>query len=931
VTAPRTLHLVDGSGYIFRAYHALPPMTRPDGTPVNAVYGFTAMLLKLISDLKADHMAVVFDSARKTFRNDIYPDYKANRPPPPEDLVPQFPLIREAAHACQVPSLEKEGFEADDIIATLAERAAGAGWNVVVVSADKDLMQLVRPGVALFDPMKNRDIDDDAVLEKFGVTPDKVIDVQALAGDSSDNVPGVPGIGVKTAAQLIADYGDLETLLARAEEIRQPKRRQNLIEHADLARVSKRLVTLDRAVPLEMELDGLKIPGFDPAVLRDFLETQGFRSLMARVGNGHGPAGSTRAPDAPEAPAIAVPTLPPVDRDAYTLVTEEANLARWIARATDLGRVAVDTETTGLDPMTARLVGVSLAVAPGEACYIPLRHGLVEAAPTDGGFDFGTDHVAAPKQIPVDRAVALLKPLLADAGVLKIGHNIKFDMHVLAQEGLSVAPLDDTMAMSYALDGGAHGHGMDELALLHLGHETIPFTEVCGKGKAQITFDKVPLDAARAYAAEDADVTFRLHVLLRARLLQERRVAIYERFDRPLVPILFAMEEAGVAVDAAALAAMSRDFETRMAALETEVHALAGEAFNLASPKQLGEILFDKMGLTGGRKSGKTGAYSTDASVLEDLAAQGHDLPARVLDWRQLQKLKSTYADALVNQINPRTHRVHTTFAQTVTSTGRLSSTDPNLQNIPIRTEEGRRIRQAFVAEPGNLLVSADYSQIELRLMAHVGDVAALKAAFADGADIHAATAAQVFGVPIEGMDPMLRRRAKAINFGIIYGISPFGLARQLDIPQGEAKGYIEAYFARYPEIRAYMETTKDFARAHGHVRTPFGRLCATPGIAAKNPAQKAFAERAAINAPIQGGAADIMKRAMIAVDAALAGSNLAARVLLQVHDELVFEVKAEEADALIALIKPAMETAASLSVPLLVDAGKGRSWTEAH
>ncbi|MBN2753189.1 MAG: DNA polymerase I, partial [Rhodospirillaceae bacterium] len=638
------------------------------------------------------------------------------------------------------------------------------------------------------------------------------------------------------------------------------------------------------------------------------------------------------APDNTETPsAIALPTLPPIDRSTYTLVTDEATLAHWIARACDLGMVAVDTETTGLNTMTARLVGVSLAIAPGEACYIPLRHGLIETSPTSGGFDFGESHLDAPQQIPMDRACALLGPMLADPGVLKIGHNIKYDMHILVGEGMTVAPIDDTMLMSYALDGGAHGHGMDELALLHFGHQTIPFSEVCGKGKGQITFDKVALDTALTYAAEDADITLRLHTLLRARLLQEQRTGIYQRYDRPLVPILFAMEETGVAVDADALTTMSRDFEARMNILEKQAHDLAGEPFNLASPKQLGEILFDKMSLPGGRKSSKTGAYSTDAEVLDDLAAAGHDLPARVLDWRQLQKLKSTYADALVNQINPKTGRVHTTFSLTVTSTGRLSSTDPNLQNIPIRTDEGRRIREAFVAAPGNLLVSADYSQIELRLMAHVGDVSALKAAFADGADIHAATAAQVFGVPIEGMDPMLRRRAKAINFGIIYGISPFGLARQLAIPQGEAKSYIEAYFARYPEIRDYMETTKDFARSHGHVRTPFGRLCATPGIAAKNPAQRAFAERAAINAPIQGGAADIMKRAMVAVEHALVTSNLTATAILQVHDELVFEVKADQADALISLIKPVMENAVTLSVPLVVDAGPGKSWATAH
>jgi DNA polymerase-1 len=934
----RTLHLVDGSGYIFRAYHALPPMTRSDGTPVNAVYGFTAMLLKLISDLSADYLAVVFDSARRTFRNDIYPEYKANRPPLPEDLVPQFPLIREAAAACRVPSLEMEGFEADDIIATLADRGVAAGFDVVVVSADKDLMQLVREGVSLYDPMKNRDIDAAAVREKFGVGPDRVIDVQALAGDASDNVPGVPGIGVKTAAQLIERFGDLDTLLARAHEIAQPKRRQSLIDHAEMARLSRRLVTLDRAVPIAAEPGDLSLPAIDPIPLKAFLEKQGFRSLFARIaglkrggGAPHAAAAVPTASPAAEEEGIPLPELPPVDRAAYRLIDDEAELARWVARARDLGRVAVDTETTGLDPLSARLVGVSLALGPGDACYIPLRHGLIEAAPADGGFDFGSAHLDAPKQIPLARAVALLAPMLASPAVLKIGHNIKFDMHVLAGEGMTVGPIDDTMVMSYALDGGAHGHGMDELALLHLGHRTITFEEVCGKGKSRITFDRVPLDAALAYAAEDADVTWRLHAVLRARLLQERRVGVYERLDRPLVPILFAMEEDGVAVDSAALAAMSRDFETRMAALERQVHALAGEAFNLASPKQLGEILFERMSLPGGRKSGKTGAYSTDAEVLEDLAAQGHELPARLLDWRQLQKLKSTYADALVNQINPKTGRVHTTFAQTITSTGRLSSTDPNLQNIPIRTEEGRRIREAFVAAPGNILVSADYSQIELRLMAHVGDVAALKRAFAAGADIHAATASQVFGVPIEGMDPMLRRRAKAINFGIIYGISPFGLARQLDIPQGEAKGYIEAYFARYPEIRAYMEITKDFARAHGYVRTLFGRVCATPGIAATNPAQRAFAERAAINAPIQGGAADIMKRAMIGVDRALADAGLAARSLLQVHDELVFEVREDRADALIALIKPVMEGAAELSVPLLVDAGKGRSWAAAH
>lgn len=932
----KTLHLVDGSGYIFRAYHALPPMTRPDGTPVNAVYGFTAMLMKLIDDLCADHLLVVFDSARKTFRNDIYPAYKAQRPPPPEDLVPQFPLIREAAAACQVASLEKEGFEADDIIATLADRGLERGFKVVVVSADKDLMQLVRPGVALWDPMKARDIDEAAVREKFGVPPSRVIDVQALAGDASDNVPGVPGIGVKTAAQLIERYGDLDTLLARAAEIPQPKRRQNLIDNAELARISRRLVTLVRDVPVEIEPADCALPPFDPAVMAAFLEAQGFRSLKARLSAHRRSAGRTGArgetvPAAPAEPATPpVPEFPPVDRSRYELVTDALALRRWADRARDLGAMAVDTETTGLNPLRAQLVGFSLALGPNDACYVPLRHGRIESAA--GQLDLAGTAAPAPAQIPVAEAMAILAPLLADPGVLKVGHNIKFDIHVLAGEGCeTVAPIDDTMVMSYALDGGGHGHGMDELALLHLAHETIRFEEVCGKGKGQITFDRVPLEQALAYAAEDADVTWRLYAVLSARLLAAHRVSVYRTIDRPMVEILSAMEAAGVAVDAARLRAISLEFATRMAELEAEARRLAGEAFNLASPKQLGEILFEKMSLPGGRKSGKTGAFSTDAEVLEDLAAQGFDLPARVLDWRQLQKLKSTYADALVEQIHPKTGRVHTTFALTITSTGRLSSTDPNLQNIPVRTDEGRRIREAFVAPPGFVLLSADYSQVELRLMAHVGNVAALKEAFAHGADIHAATASQVFGVPVEGMDPMLRRRAKAINFGIIYGISPFGLARQLSISQGEAKGYIDAYFARYPEIRAYMEATKEYARTHGHVLTPFGRLCATPGIAAKVPAQRAFAERAAINAPIQGGAADIIKLAMAKVAKALPESGLEARMLLQVHDELVFEVREDQARALSALVVPLMEGAAKLSVPLVVDAGTGRTWAEAH
>ena len=916
----RTLHLVDGSGYIFRAYHALPPMTRPDGTPVNAIYGFTAMLLKLIADLNADHLAVIFDSARKTFRNDIYPDYKAHRPPPPEDLVPQFPLIRDAVAAVQVPCLEKEGFEADDLIATLATRAHAADWDVLVVSADKDLMQLVRPGIALFDPMKNKAIDVDGVFEKFGVTPDKVIDVQALAGDSSDNVPGVPGIGVKTAAQLIGEYGDLESLLARAGEIRQPKRRQSLIDFAEQARISRRLVELDCNVPLDVGPDDLAVHDLDPEKLRVFLEAQGFKSLMARL-----PA-LNRSAVAKGVDGTTEPAPPEGFEDAhYALLAEADDLAKFLDRAVEKGTLALFVEAAG-----RRAIGLSLAVDAGDAVYLPLRHGLIATAAPAGTLDLGVSVSDVPKQIGIDRAVDLLRPVFANPGVLKVGHDIKAAMHALKTDGLSVEAVDDTMAMSYALDGSGHGHGLAELAQMHFGHQVMNREEICGKGRNKVGFDALKPEDVLKCAAEAADVIFRLHKLMRKRLLEERRVGVYERFDRPLVQILYAMEAEGVAIDAAALAAMSRDFGTRMAALEIECHRLAGEAFNLGSPKQLGEILFERLSLPGGRKSSKTGAWSTDAEVLEELALV-HDLPARILDWRQLQKLKSTYADALVGQIAPHSGRVHTTFMMTATSTGRLSSTDPNLQNIPIRTEEGRRIRETFVAAPGNVLVSADYSQIELRLMAHVGNVAALKSAFESGEDIHAATASQVFGVPIEGMDPMLRRRAKAINFGIIYGISAFGLARQLTIPNAEAKGYIAAYFEKYPEIRQYMETTKAFARAHGYVRTPFGRVCITPGIGAKIQAQRGFAERAAINAPIQGGAADIMKRAMIRVDAAMRDANLAAKVVLQVHDELVFEVAETDADALIALIRPEMEAAVSLSVPLVVDAGKGKTWASAH
>ncbi|MBB4264474.1 DNA polymerase I [Roseospira visakhapatnamensis] len=932
-TSPDRLTLVDGSGYIFRAYHSLPPMTRPDGTPVNAVYGVTTMLMKLLADMDAEHVAVIFDKGRRTFRNDLHPDYKGHRPDAPEDLVPQFPVIREAVRAFNVACVEMEGFEADDLIATYARQAREKGIAVTVVSSDKDLMQLVGDGVALLDPMKNRPIGPDEVREKFGVGPDKVVDVQALAGDASDNVPGVPGIGVKTAAQLITEYGDLDTLLARAGEIKQPKRRQNLTDFADQARLSRDLVTLRDDVDVPAPLDGFGRKAPEGDALRAFLMDNGFKSLLAKVEGTLIPTPGEDQGAAPDPLAEARAA-----EAAYTLVQDAETLRAWVAEAQAAGVMAIDTETDALSAMRAGLVGISLAVAPGRACYIPLGHRAAADSgqlDLDGGGGGGTiDPGEAPRQLPLDTCVAGLRDLLRDPGVLKVGHNIKYDLHILARVGLEVTPVDDTMVLSYVLDGtgqGPGGHGLDDLARRHFEHTMIPFKAVCGSGKAQITFDRVPLDQALTYAAEDADYTLRLHRLLKPRLLDERMVAVYETLDRPLVPLLTTMEQAGVKVDPLVLRALSRTFAQRIADLEAEVHRLAGHPFNIGSPKQLATVLFDEMGLESGRKSAKTGAKSTGADVLEDLAAQGHDLPARVLDWRQFAKLKSTYTDALVEDINPDTGRVHTTFGLTGTSTGRLSSNDPNLQNIPIRTEEGRRIRGAFVAEPGHRLISADYSQIELRLVAHVADIKALKDAFHHGADIHAITASRMFGAPVEGMDPMLRRRAKAINFGIIYGISAFGLARQLSIPRGEAQAFIDAYFKEFPEILTYMEATKAEARQHGFVRTLFGRKCWTPGITDKNPNMKGLAERAAINAPIQGGAADIIKRAMIRLPSALTEAGLSARLLLQVHDELILEAPEAEAERTAEVARHVMAGAAALSVPLVVDTGVAPTWADAH
>ena len=911
------VYLVDGSGYIFRAFYGLPPMTNPEGVPVNAVFGFSKMLAKLLSDAGTRRFAVIFDSSRVSFRNDIYPEYKANRSDPPEELVPQFGLIREATRAFNVPCIELPGFEADDLIATFARMAREEGHEVVIVSSDKDLMQLVNDGVSMLDPAKNLTVGRAEVIERFGVGPENVIDVQALAGDSTDNVPGVPGIGIKTAAELIRTYGDLDTLLERAEEIRQPKRRQNLIENADMARVSRDLVTLRIDAPVEQAVDDLIAVPPDAETLGGFLREHGFKSMLAQIGTAVGLAATGDDAAAPDREA---------EGPDYSLVDDAAALARWIAEATRAGAVAVDTETTSLDSMRAELVGVSLSVEPGRACYVPLAH----VAPGGGTGDLIDGPEDAPRQIPLTDALAALKPLLEDPGVLKIGHNIKYDMEVLARYGIAVSPVDDTMLLSYVLEAGMHGHGLDELCKLHFEHTNIKFSDVAGSGKKAVGFAEVPLEAARDYAAEDADMTGRLHRLLKPRLVADRMATVYETLERPLVAVLAGMERTGIKVDGSVLGALSRDFEQRGAAIAEDIYREAGHDFNIGSPKQLGSVLFEEMGLEGGRKT-KQGAYGTGADILEGLAAQGHTLPRLVLDWRQLAKLRSTYTEALAEAVNPATGRVHTSFGQAIASTGRLSSNEPNLQNIPVRTEDGRKIRKAFVAEKGHTLLSADYSQIELRLLAHVADIEALKQAFHEGADIHARTAGEVFGLPVEGMDPAVRNRAKAINFGIIYGISPFGLARQLGIPQSEARAYIDAYFEHYPGIRDYMETTKAFARANGYVTTAFGRRCHTPAIADKNPARRNFSERAAINAPLQGAAADIIKRAMIRLPDALADAGLGARMLLQVHDELLFEVPDGELDETAALVARTMETAAHLSVPLTVETGRGRSWAEAH
>ncbi|WOI57094.1 DNA polymerase I [Palleronia sp. LCG004] len=923
------LHLVDGSAFIFRAYHALPPLTRKsDGLPVGAVSGFVNMIWKMIEDNRGPdaptHAAVVFDKGSITFRNELYDQYKANREAMPEDLRPQIPLTRDATRAFNLACLEQEGFEADDIIATLAIRARDAGGRVTIISSDKDLMQLVGGGVEMFDAMKNVRIDAEGVHAKFGVGPDRVVDVQALAGDSVDNVPGAPGIGIKTAALLINEFGSLEDLLERTDEVPQPKRRQTLIDHADQIRLSKTLVQLDCEMDLEYDLDSLEVKAPVADDLIAFLSEMEFRTIVKRVSDALGVEAPAVTATAEQAPAPAEKAEQPPFPETYDWVRDEATLEAWIAKAHARGYVAVDTETTALNEMQALLVGVSLALAPGEACYIPLTH--KENAEADL---FATDALAE-GQIAQDRALELLKPLFEDSSVLKIGQNLKYDAKILARLGIGLAPIDDTMLMSYAMNAGLHNHGMDVLSERYLGHNPIPIKQLIGSGKSQITFDKVPVDKAVTYAAEDADITLRLWQLFKPQLHRSRVTTVYETLERPLIPVLARMEMAGVEVDRETLSRMSGAFAQKMAALESEIHELAGGEFKVGSPKQLGEILFDKLGLPGGKK-GKTGAYGTGADILEDLATE-HELPGKVLDWRQVSKLKSTYTDALQDHIDPETGRVHTSYSIAGAATGRLASTDPNLQNIPIRTEEGRRIREAFVAPKGKTLVALDYSQIELRILAHMAGIEELKQAFREGQDIHALTASEMFNVPMDEMTSEIRRQAKAINFGVIYGISGFGLARNLRIPREEAQGFIDRYFERFPGIKDYMSETTAFAKEHGYVQTMFGRRINTPEINAKGPGA-GFARRAAINAPIQGTAADVIRRAMIRMDDAIA--DLPARMLLQVHDELLFEVDEGHEAALIDRARDVMEGASlpavHLSVPLEVDAGQGPNWASAH
>ncbi|MGI8567687.1 MAG: DNA polymerase I [Methylocella sp.] len=1001
VQAGDHVFLVDGSSFVFRAYFQSIRQDakynyRSDRLPTGAVRLFCTKLFQFVRDgaagIKPTHLAIIFDKSEHSFRKELYPPYKANRSEPAEDLVPQFPLMRAAVRAFGLTPVEQDRYEADDLIATYACEARRRGAGVLIISADKDLMQLVGKGVAMYDPAsgeagakgarEERKIGTQEVFAYFGVAPEKIIDVQALAGDSTDNVPGARGIGLKTAAELIKEYGDLETLLARANELKQPKRRETLTdpESVALIRVSKQLVSLVRDVPLEVPLDDLRLEAPDGKTLVAFLKAMEFSTITKRAADAYAmdaglvepdPAFAGRAgwrgrdgaalgealENVEESPLAVpkrnarygeplqkpiIPTGPgnlaearaaeagarKFDTKSYATVSSFEQLDEYIAAAFEAGAIAVDPETSSLQTMQAELIGISLCVTPGRACYIPLRH----RSEGDGAL-FGGDTLL-PGQLPEAEVLARLKPLLEDRSVLKIGQNMKFDWLIFKQRGIEVAPVEDTMLLSYVLDAGRTDHGIDVLSERHLGHKPITFGEVAGTGRTFIGFARVAIDKAAEYSAEDADVALRLWRVLKPRLPAEHMTNVYETLERPMIEVLARMEQRGITIDRAILAKLSREFAADMARLETTIHKLAGETFNLGSPKQLGDILYGKMGLPGAKKTA-TGAWSTAAGVLDDLAADGNELAARILDWRQLSKLKSTYTDALPSFVDPATGRVHTSYALAATTTGRLSSSDPNLQNIPVRNEEGRKIRRAFIARDGHKLVSADYSQIELRLLAHIANIPQLKSAFAEGQDIHAMTASEMFGVPVKGMPPEVRRRAKAINFGIIYGISAFGLANQLGIPREEAGAYIKKYFERFPGIRAYMDQTKAIVRERGFVTTIFGRKCHYPRVTASNPSERAFNERAAINAPIQGSAADIIRRAMVRMDAALANAKLSAQMLLQVHDELVFEVPNSEVAATIEVVRKVMADAPhpylQLAVPLQVDTKAAQNWDEAH
>ena len=946
------LYLVDGSAYIFRAYHRLPPLTNPAGTPVGAVYGYTTMLWKLAEDLdKADgptHLAVILDKESTSFRNEIYPQYKAHRPDPPDDLRPQFPLIRDATRAFSLACIEESGLEADDLIASYALFATRKGWDVTIVSSDKDLMQIVgrcaqpEDGVAeggcidMLDTMKSQRIGPQEVEEKFGVPPNLVGDVLALMGDTVDNIPGIYGIGPKTASKLIAEHGSLTAALDAAPGMKPSKLKDRLVEGRADAEMSRVLVQLKEDCELPQPLDDFKLEGVPPEPLAAFLQTHGFTSLLRRLESGTGSPGRTtqlnpakavnKAASGTQAgTAQPIPEMPPLDRSSYECVQTMARLEHWIERAFAAREVAIDTETSALDAMEADLVGISLALGPNDACYIPFRHG-------------GSDLLAErPEQVARETALARLKPLLEVDAILKIGQNIKYEINILARHGIHVAPVDDTMIISFDLDAGRSeqgiggGHGMDELAERHLGHATLTFRDICGTGKKQIAFGEVPLDKATQYAAEDADVTWRLYRHLKPRLAIEGGTRIYERVDRPLLAVVAQMERHGIKVDRARLARLSDEFAIETAKLETQIHATAGEEFAVGSPLQLGAVLFDRLGLKGGKK-GKSGQYSTDQSVLERLASEGAPIASKVLEWRQLTKLKSTYTDALQGAINPDTGRVHTSYSLVGAQTGRLSSTDPNLQNIPIRTAIGRQIREAFVADEGNVLLAADYSQIELRLAAHMADVPALKEAFAGNEDIHSRTATEMFGEVTRDT----RAQAKTINFAILYGISRWGLAGRLGVDPDIAQDMIDVYFARFPGIQQYIVRTLETVRECGYSETLFGRKTWFPRINSKNPNERGGSERAAINAPIQGTSADIIKRAMVRMDPALREAGLGhVRMLLQVHDELVFELPAADVERATPVIERVMARAATpaviLDVPLRIEIGHGVSWDAAH